>query len=418
MRRRRAFTLIELLVVIAIIGVLIALLLPAVQKVRDAAQRIQCQNNLKQIALAMHHYEAVHGFFPPAFRETGTPAYFDSWSPLAEPNPFLEQTAIYNQMDLTLPTYESVIPFNITAPNRFAVQQTVKLFLCPSDTMQPVTVGPAYGVPVLGPTNYAVCNGSGTNGGSPWDADGVFIAQRPTHIADITDGTSNTAMLSESTLGDGSESASGTAAASTWRCATAPCASLWIQLVWMSGGASLPARVARCFRTSDGTAVRQVSNLSGQVKNLTDSDFGVGWPSLAGITWFYGSNRGFVAITPARHFSLCHKDLPFPGTPSDTHPLDPRAHRPECLEATGPKRRHTSEVLETAAVWTITRRLVRPLLASASTLAHPPAPSGGCGGPECQRATSAPGGQGGSGRAAGRPLPKIRDGQIFSPDSS
>ncbi len=214
MRRRCAFTLIELLVVIAIIGVLIALLLPAVQKVRAAAQRIQCQNNLKQIALAMHHYETAHGSFPPAFRGTGTPAYFDSWSPLAELNPFLEQTAIYNQMDLTLPTYESVIPFNITAPNRFAVQQIVKMFLCPSDTMQPVTVGPAYGVPVLGPTNYAVCNGSGTNGGSPWDADGVFIAQRPTHIADITDGTSNTAMLSESTLGEGTESASGSAPAS------------------------------------------------------------------------------------------------------------------------------------------------------------------------------------------------------------
>jgi prepilin-type processing-associated H-X9-DG protein len=206
--------LIELLVVIAIIGVLLALLLPAVQKVREAAARTQCENNLKQLALAMHHYEGVHGSFPPAFRGMGTPAYFDSWSSLAELNPFLEQTAIYNQMDLTLPTYESVIPFNITAPNRFAVQQTVKLFLCPSDKMQPVTVGPAYGVPVLGPANYAVCNGSGTNGGSPWDADGAFIAQRPMRLADLTDGTSNTAMLSESTLGEGAESATGPAPAS------------------------------------------------------------------------------------------------------------------------------------------------------------------------------------------------------------
>jgi prepilin-type processing-associated H-X9-DG protein len=136
-------------------------------------------------------------------------AYFASWSPLAELNPFLEQTAIYNQMDLSLQTYESTIPFNITAPNQFAVQQIVKLFLCPSDKMQPVTMGPAYGVPVLGPTNYAFCNGSGTNGGSPWDADGAFIAKRTMHIADITDGTSNTAMISESTLGEGTESASG-----------------------------------------------------------------------------------------------------------------------------------------------------------------------------------------------------------------
>ena len=209
MSTRRAFTLIELLVVIAIIGVLIALLLPAVQKVREAANRAKCANNLKQIALAMHHYESARGYFPPAFRGEGNPAYFDSWSPLAEVNPYLEETAIYNQMDLTLPTYESMLPFNITAPNRFAVQQTVKLFLCPSDKMQPVTIGPAYGVPVLGPTNYAACNGSGTNGGSPWDADGPFIAKRTMRVADILDGASNTAMLSESTLGEGMESATG-----------------------------------------------------------------------------------------------------------------------------------------------------------------------------------------------------------------
>jgi prepilin-type N-terminal cleavage/methylation domain-containing protein/prepilin-type processing-associated H-X9-DG protein len=210
MRKRNAFTLIELLVVIAIIAVLIGLLLPAVQKVREAAARIRCQNNLKQIALAMHNYESAHGRFPPAFKGDGTPiAYFASWSPLAELNPFLEQTAIYNQMDLSLQTYESKIPFNITGPNQFAVQQTVQLFLCPSDKMQPVTTGSAYGVPVLGPTNYAFCNGTGTNGGSPWDADGVFIAKRALRIGDIADGTSNTAMLSESTLGQGTESASG-----------------------------------------------------------------------------------------------------------------------------------------------------------------------------------------------------------------
>jgi prepilin-type N-terminal cleavage/methylation domain-containing protein/prepilin-type processing-associated H-X9-DG protein len=209
MKYREAFTLIELLVVIAIIGVLIGLLLPAVQKVREAAHRAQCADNLKQIALAMHNYESAQGHLPPAFRGEGAPAYFDSWSPLAELNPYLEQTAIYRQMDLSLPTYESTIPFDITGPNQFAVQQAVKSFLCPSDKMQPVTIGPAYGVPVLGPTNYAFCNGSGTNGGSPWEADGAFVAQRPMRIADITDGTSNTAMASESTLGEGTESASG-----------------------------------------------------------------------------------------------------------------------------------------------------------------------------------------------------------------
>lgn len=210
MIRRTAFTLIELLVVIAIIAVLIGLLLPAVQKVREAAARASCSNNIKQIALAMHNYEGARGTLPPAFKGNGVPiAYFDSWSALAELNPYLEQTNIYNRMDLTQQTYQPTIPFNITVDNQFAVQQVVKLFLCPSDKMQPVTIGPAYGVPVLGPTNYAVCNGTGTNGGSPWDADGAFIARKTFRMSDIADGTSNTAMISESILGEGTQSTTG-----------------------------------------------------------------------------------------------------------------------------------------------------------------------------------------------------------------
>jgi prepilin-type N-terminal cleavage/methylation domain-containing protein/prepilin-type processing-associated H-X9-DG protein len=214
MRNRRGFTLIELLVVIAIIAVLIGLLLPAVQKVREAAARTSCQNNLKQLGLALHNYDGSLGALPPAFRGDGIPIpYFSSWSVLAELNPYLEQTNIYNQMDLKQQTYETTSPFNITAANQFAVQQVVKLFLCPSDKMQPVTTGDAYGVPVLGPTNYAFSNGSGTNGGSPWNADGVFIAKQRFRVSDIPDGTSNTAFGSESILGEGTESASGAAPA-------------------------------------------------------------------------------------------------------------------------------------------------------------------------------------------------------------
>ncbi len=201
MRSRRGFTLIELLVVIAIIAVLIGLLLPAVQKVREAAARAKCQNNLKQLCLALHNYESATGSLPPSIRGDGAPPYFDQWSVLALLNPYLEQTAIYNTMDLTQQTYDST--FNITAANQFAVQQTVGLFLCPSDRMVSVASGGAYGVPVLGPTNYVFCNGTGTNSGSPWNADGVFIAQTRFKVTDITDGTSTTAFASESTLGDG-----------------------------------------------------------------------------------------------------------------------------------------------------------------------------------------------------------------------
>jgi prepilin-type processing-associated H-X9-DG protein len=133
---------------------------------------------------------------------------------LAQLNPYLEQTAIYNQMDLTLPMYQATSPYNIFPANQFAVAQVVPIFLCPSDKSQPVST--AYGVTDMAPTNYAANIGSGTtNGtapfGSPWNADGPFQAKVGNRITDIADGTSNTAAMSESILGDGPESATGAA---------------------------------------------------------------------------------------------------------------------------------------------------------------------------------------------------------------
>ena len=212
MRRRTGFTLIELLVVIAIIAILIALLLPAVQQAREAARRMQCRNNLKQLGLALHNYESSLQTFPPNLVPGGNFNYSGgNWGVLAFLSPYLDQTSIYNLMNLNAPTYASTPPYNIADPNNArAAGYLIPLFLCPSDYAK--SLGGGYGVASLGSANYCANQGSGLNGannGSPYGADGVMFANSRVRISDITDGTSNTACMSESLLGDGARSASG-----------------------------------------------------------------------------------------------------------------------------------------------------------------------------------------------------------------
>lgn len=207
--KRRGFTLIELLVVIAIIAILIALLVPAVQKVRSSAARTQCLNNLKQLGLAMHMHHDEFKYFPAAY-ESKDPMVVPSgnfwrWSALAIISPYLEQTEIHNKIDLTQSLYDNVPPPTLRPVNAPWVKLIVPIFMCPSDNGTRVD-------PAWGPTNYLLCNGSGSSGGSnldkltskPVPQDGLFYLNSKIRMQQINDGTSNTAMMSEGLLGSSS----------------------------------------------------------------------------------------------------------------------------------------------------------------------------------------------------------------------
>ncbi|AGA30834.1 DUF1559 domain-containing protein [Singulisphaera acidiphila] len=214
----RGFTLIELLVVISIIGILIALLLPAVQAAREAARRAQCTNNLKQLALAAHNYESANGCFP-----MGSPVkvatYSSGWIKAGEYDwghsifvamlPQMEQSALFNAVNFSL---------NIEMPENMTIHPSqINALLCPSDST---------GWQIDTPTQWAnypgfrVAHGSYSGSTGTWSHwawspsstpslatlasqdNGIFFVNSRTRIADVTDGTSNTILLGERALPD------------------------------------------------------------------------------------------------------------------------------------------------------------------------------------------------------------------------
>jgi prepilin-type N-terminal cleavage/methylation domain-containing protein/prepilin-type processing-associated H-X9-DG protein len=199
--KKRAFTLIEVLVVIAIIGILIAMLLPAVQSAREAARRIQCSNNLKQLGLAMHNYHSALDCFPPGFMVrgqlgSGTPG---GWAWGVFLMPYIEQSPLQDKLSPTMYTLAEVINDPTLLP---MLQTDLAVFRCPSSLIGPLRTHQGAPNPKVASADYTCCRGfynfSGTTHLTKRN-NGVFYGESGTRIQDVTDGTSNTFALGERT---------------------------------------------------------------------------------------------------------------------------------------------------------------------------------------------------------------------------
>ncbi len=201
--RRSGFTLIELLVVIAIIAVLIGLLLPAVQKVREAAARMSCTNNLKQIGLSLHGYHDQNGALPPGCRPdltaTGQPqaSWGSSWKVFILP--FMEQGNIYNKF-----VFQNSSGFGNSSNTQWVNNITIKPYRCPSSPLPDFSPYGNPGSVFQMFTSYTGIAGSTgpndplSNGGAGYvSGSGILFPNSSVKLTDITDGTSNTLMVGE-----------------------------------------------------------------------------------------------------------------------------------------------------------------------------------------------------------------------------
>ncbi|MFO0939435.1 MAG: DUF1559 domain-containing protein [Pirellulales bacterium] len=208
MKKSNGFTLVELLVVIAIIGILVGLLLPAVQAAREAARRMSCGNNLKQLGLGLLNYESAYKSFPIGFRDT-VPTnglfYDGGWAWSTAILPFIEQSPLHDTLDVRFHPYGT----GSTAANRAAMALAIPSFRCPSD-LSPLTTGNnagnANGIADIAVTSYAGvlgafdgqwCQVSGTLNVEGVRNHGLLVVNSARKFAQVTDGSSNTFALGE-----------------------------------------------------------------------------------------------------------------------------------------------------------------------------------------------------------------------------
>ena len=195
-----AFTLIELLVVIAIIGILIGLLLPAVQAAREASRRMRCANNLKQLGLAMHNYHTALNCFPPGFMAVNHLGEIrGGWAWGVFLMPYIEQCPLQDTLSPTQYTLSQVITDPQLLP---MLQLDLSVFRCPTSPMEKLREYQGGGQ-MVATANYTCCRGFFSYSGNTHlqkRNNGVFYALSATRIADVKDGTSNTIALGERTV--------------------------------------------------------------------------------------------------------------------------------------------------------------------------------------------------------------------------
>jgi prepilin-type N-terminal cleavage/methylation domain-containing protein len=197
-RRHKAFTLIELLVVITIIGTLIALLLPAIQAVREASRKTQCANNIRQIGLSIHNFESSRRHFPAGYQATmpyadGASDTSPGWGWSAAILPLLEESSVFKRIDFSLPIPDPA--------NAAAARVPVPLYHCPSDLAPEA----AFSVPddlgnivvTAAPSSYAACVGGDESDTTAQSGLGIFFRNSQTRVAEIKDGTSKTILIGE-----------------------------------------------------------------------------------------------------------------------------------------------------------------------------------------------------------------------------